>query len=120
MPMFVRIKAANAREVHVVSIGGAPRTFRKERGWHEVPSSWAETCRGERMSDMDSQSPLVFDVKDKIEAEEVVAAEAQRSAGTLERPHKMAGAVEASETPAAPPARLAPRTQKGRPAATST
>lgn len=99
---LVRIKPKSPRETHVFK----GYHFRKADGWYEVPADIAEACAKETLHDMNPDaSPLIFDVKDKEEAQQTAEVERQRvePAGTPDKP-KVIKASEpdtAAETPRA-------------------
>ncbi len=99
---LVRIKPKSPRETHVFK----GYHFRKSDGWYEVPAAIAEACAKETLHDMNPDaSPLIFDVKDKEEAQQTAEVERQRvePAGTPDKPKviKASEPETAAETPRA-------------------
>lgn len=108
---LIRIARTNERETHVI----AGHTFKKERNWYKVPTALADLVKGERMSELDPNSPLVFEVVS--EAAALASAKIQDEAkgvGSVERPAELITAPvevsEASAPPAPAPARVGRRT----------
>jgi hypothetical protein len=97
--LLVRIKPDSKRKQAMI----AGKTFMKDRGWYDVPSEIAEKCREERLDD-DPNSPLVFDVTTREDAEKVVAVEKESKIGTVDKPNVVAPAPKEP-----PPARVGAR-----------
>lgn len=85
MPFLVRLKPFNEKKGYVVRVYMIDGVrFHEERGWYEVPDEFANRLRELHQDHYNDDSPLLFDVCTRKEAERLdaaaVIAEAKASA----------------------------------------
>lgn len=82
-----RIKPSNNRETHVCH----GIQFRKKTAWYVVTEQLSRLLEKEFMTDGDPNTPCVFDVKTKEEADRIVQSERKRvdQAGTVDAPREV-------------------------------